>query len=80
MQALKFAPDLTEAHLALERIASARGDNATAILHLKKAAELAPENSIPHYRLWLLYRKLGRTAEAQQERDKFESLKVLERR
>ncbi|MEO8127961.1 MAG: tetratricopeptide repeat protein [Bryobacteraceae bacterium] len=77
-QALKFSPDLTEAHLALERIANARGDSATAILHLKKAAELDPASSTPHYRLWLIYRKLGRATEAQQERDKFEKLKALE--
>jgi len=80
LQALKYSPDLTEAHLALERIANARGDTAGAILHLKKAAELAPENSTPHYRLWLLYRKLGRNVEAQQEREKFERLKASERK
>jgi tetratricopeptide (TPR) repeat protein len=80
LQALKFSPDLTEGHLAMERIASAKGDSATAILHLKKAVALAPENSAPHYRLWLLYRKMGRTAEAQKERELFEKLKALERK
>jgi tetratricopeptide (TPR) repeat protein len=80
LQALKFSPELTEAHLAMERIASARGDSATAILHLKKSVELAPESSAPHYRLWLLYRKLGRSAEAQKERELFEKLKALERK
>ena len=80
LQALKFDPDLTEAHLAMERTASARGDSATAILHLKKAVELAPGSSAPHYRLWLLYRKTGKTAEAQKERELFEKLKAVERK
>jgi tetratricopeptide (TPR) repeat protein len=78
--ALKFSPGMTEAHMALERIASAGNDTAAAILHLKKAAELAPANSAPHYRLWLLYRKLGRETEAKQERAIFEKLKALERK
>ena len=60
----------------MERIASAQRDSATAILHLKKAVALAPESSAPHYRLWLLYRKTGQTAEAQKERELFEKLKA----
>ena len=64
----------------LPEIANARGDLPTAILHLKRAAVLDPASSKPHYRLWLIYRKLGRSAEAQQERDKFETLKASERK
>lgn len=74
-KALQFAPDMQEAHLAIERIASASGDVGKAVFHLKKAAEIAPTDGTPHYRLWLLYRKLGKTAEAQKEREIFEKLK-----
>lgn len=80
LQALKFSPGLTEGHLAMERIATSRGDSATALLHLKKAVESAPESSAPHYRLMSLYRKLGRTAEAQRERELFEKFKAIERK
>ncbi|MEO8663452.1 MAG: tetratricopeptide repeat protein [Bryobacteraceae bacterium] len=73
--AVAGAPDMVEAHLALERIASARGDAAAAVLHLKKALALTPDDPTPHYRLWLVYRKQGRTAEAQAERAIFDRLK-----
>jgi len=42
---------------------------------LLKAATVAPNDPTPHYRLWLLYRKLGKTAEADKSRQKFEALK-----
>jgi tetratricopeptide (TPR) repeat protein len=73
--AVAGAPDMVEAHLALERIASARGDAAAAVLHLKKAVALTPDDPTPHYRLWLVYRKQGRMAEAQAERAIFDRLK-----
>lgn len=78
--ALKYSPEMTEAHLAMERIAAARGDTNGAIAHLKKAAELRPASSTPHYRLWLLYRKMGRTADAERERAEFEKLRQNERK
>jgi tetratricopeptide (TPR) repeat protein len=74
--ALQFAPQMAEAHLAMERIASARGDSVKALLHLKKAAEISPADPTPQYRLWTLYRKLGRSAEAQQARAAFEKLRA----
>ena len=80
IHALRFSPGLTEAHLAMERILSARGDTAAAIVHLRKAAELTPDSSTPHYRLWMLYRKLGRTDDAKRERTIFDKLKALERK
>lgn len=73
--ALQFAPDMQEAHLAMERIASASGAAGKAVFHLKRAAEIGPDDATPHYRLWLLYRKAGKTAEARKERQIFEKLK-----
>ena len=80
LQALKFSPDLTEAHLAVERIATARGDTAKALLHLKRVSEISPADPTPHYRMWLLYRKMGRAADAQQARATFEKLKAQEKK
>ncbi len=78
-ESLRLAPGMVEAHLALERIASGRGETAAALAHLQKAAALDPSNSTPHYRLWLLYRKLGRTVEAGKAKARFEALRAKER-
>lgn len=74
-EAVRYAPNMEDAHLALERIASSKEDYAKALSHLKRAADISPRNPTPHYRMWILYRRLGRTAEAQGARAKFEALK-----
>lgn len=66
---------MTEAHLALGRIATTNGNFGKALLHLKKAAEISPLDPTPHYRMWLLYRRLGKAAEAQSARNAFEERK-----
>ncbi len=62
-------------HLALERIYSSAGNAEKAAFHLQQAAKIAPAEAIPHYRLWLLYRKQGKTADAEREREIFQKLK-----
>src|SRR5678816_243129 len=74
-EAIRYSPAMKEAHLALERIASAQANYAKALLHLKKAAAISPEDPTPHYRMWLLYRRLGKVPEAQAARQAFESRK-----
>lgn len=77
--AIQHAPNMAEAHLALERTATARNDDRQALAHLRAAAKLSPDDATAHYRLWLLLRKLGRTAEAEQERKLFERLRENKR-
>lgn len=59
---------LYEGRVALGRALIRRGRPAAALAHLRRAAELAPDNPEPHYQLSLAYRRLGRTAEADAER------------
>ena len=71
---------MIEAHLALERLYSHRGQVTKALYHLGKAVEIAPEDATPHYRLSVIYRKLGRIQEAEKEMQLFEKAKTQEKR
>ena len=66
-RALEINPNLYEAQVALGRSLIGRGHPAEAIAHLRRAAELAPQNPEPHYQLSLAYRRLGRGDDAAQE-------------
>lgn len=74
-EAVKLSASMTEAHLALEKIAAAKGNFTKALGHLKSVSRLEPGNPTPHYRMWLLYRRLNKPTEAQAERSIFEKLK-----
>ena len=50
-----------------------------ALYHLSKAVEIDPQGATPHYRLSVLYRKLGRTGEAEKEMQLFEKTKSKEK-
>ncbi len=76
-EAIRYSPAMQEAHLAVERIASANANYPKALLHLKKAAAIAPQDPTPYYRMWLLYRRLGKAPEAQAARQAFEERKKL---
>lgn len=66
-RALAIKPDLYEARVTLGRALVAGGRYAEAISHLRRAAELAPDNPEPHYQLSIAYRRLGRKEEAAEE-------------
>jgi len=66
-RALEINPNLYEARVALGRSLIARGQPAQAIIHLRRAAELAPQNPEPHYQLSVAYRRLGQADQAAQE-------------
>jgi len=66
-RALEINPNLYEARVALGRALIARGQPSQAITHLRRAAELAPQNPEPHYQLSLAYRRLGQGDAAAQE-------------
>lgn len=76
LKSLEFAPKVVEAHLALEKIYNSTGPPEKALFHLKQAVAADSSNPTPHYRLWLLYRKQGKVAEAEHERQIFEKLKA----
>src|SRR5438876_102184 len=80
LKAVKLDPSMIEAHLALERLYSHRGQVTKALYHLGKAVEIAPEDATPHYRLSVIYRKLGRIQEAEKEMQLFEKAKTQEKR
>jgi tetratricopeptide (TPR) repeat protein len=54
------------AEYALGRIAMGRGDDAGALEHLERAVELFPDFGAAHYARALIYRRKGRSAEAQE--------------
>ena len=66
-RALEINPNLYEAQVAIGRSLIARGQPSQAIMHLRRAAELAPGNPEPHYQLSLAYRRLGQEEAAAQE-------------
>ena len=48
------------------------------VKHLRKITKIAPSDPTPHYRMSVIYRKLGRTAEDQQARQMFQKLKAAQ--
>ena len=64
---LKEHPEVAEAYYGLGRVQAARGDEAGAAESYRKACELFPAYGAAHYGLAMAYRKLGRTAEAQEQ-------------
>jgi tetratricopeptide (TPR) repeat protein len=66
-RAIQINPNLYEARIELGRALVSKGRAAESIVHLTRAAELAPGNPEPHYQLSLAYRRLGRKQEAAQE-------------
>jgi hypothetical protein len=48
--------------------------------YLKRAAQLEPFTAVTHYRLSLVYRAAGRTADAQRELAEFQRLKDMKER
>jgi len=57
--ALQIDPNLYEARVTLGRALILMGRSDEALEHLRRAAELAPDNPEPHYQLSLAYRRLG---------------------
>lgn len=66
-RAVALKGDLYEARVALGKTLIRLNRAAEAIVHLEKAAEIAPSNPEPPFQLALAYRKLGKRAEAERE-------------
>ena len=66
-QSIHCDPSYPDAHLRLGMVLETQHHYSEAIAELKKAVALKPDQSAPHYRLALLYRKTGQTAKAEDE-------------
>ena len=66
-KAVVLDANLYESQIVLGKILIRLNRAVEAIIHLQKAAEIAPKNPEPHFQLSIAYRKLGRRAEADTE-------------
>ena len=66
-KAVSLNGDLYEARITLGKSLLQSNNAEAAVGHLKKAAELAPDNPEPHYQLAMAFRQLGLKAEAAAE-------------
>jgi tetratricopeptide (TPR) repeat protein len=60
-------PEAAEAHYGLGRIAAGRGDQASAVEHLRKACDLFPGFGAAHFALARAYRDLGEKEKAEEQ-------------
>ena len=67
LKALKYEPDMVEAHFALEKIYTGRRDYERSLRHLREAMKIDPSDPTPHYRLAQIYRKLNQLEDSQKE-------------
>ena len=74
-RALDFQPDFVDAHIALGRVLVAQGELEKALRHFLEAVRWDPRSDTARYRLAQAYRKLGRTQEADREREAFQQLR-----
>lgn len=68
-ESIEREDEFWEAHYELGVLLEKRRDFAQAEEHLRRAADLNPSASKPHYRLARVYQRLGKTREARQERE-----------
>lgn len=73
-RAIALNGNLYEARVTLGRTLIKAGRATQAVVHLQRAAELAPNNPEAHYQLAIAYRRLGRRFEAAAESDKVKAI------
>jgi tetratricopeptide (TPR) repeat protein len=78
-QAIKLNPKVADIHIEVGTILESKRDFAGAIASFRRAAELAPKNPIPHYRLSRLYARTGDSAQADAQRALHEKLSAEEK-
>ncbi len=74
-QALQLQPNDADANLGLAKALMALHEPKKAEAPLQHAVQLEPFNPATHYRLGVLYRELGQTADSRRELGEFERLK-----
>jgi DNA-binding SARP family transcriptional activator len=78
-QALSFQPEYAPARVALAKILIAEKQWSKALEHLEAASKLAPDEEAVAYNLMIVYRGLGRSADAKRSFDTFQRLKERNR-
>lgn len=78
-KAVSLNGNLYEAQIVLGKTLIRLNRAGEAIVHLQKAAGLAPNNPEPHFQLALAFRKLGRKTEAETESDIVKKIHELRR-
>ena len=73
-RALELQPNDVDANLGYARILIAMNQPEKAEALLQRAARLEPYNAVAHYRLSMVYRTLGRAADARRELSEFQRL------
>ena len=73
-RALELQPNDADANLSYARILIAMNQPEKAEILLERATRLEPYNAAIHYRLAMVYRSLGRTADARRELSEFQRL------
>jgi len=79
-RALELQPNDAEANLGVAKALTSMRRAKEAEPYLKRAAQLEPFNAATHYRLSLIYRELGRTADAQRELSEYQKYKEMKER
>jgi tetratricopeptide (TPR) repeat protein len=67
LEALKHEPGMVEAHFALEKIYTESNRYDKSLVQLRAILQANANDSTAHYRLSLVYRKLGRQQDAERE-------------
>jgi tetratricopeptide (TPR) repeat protein len=79
-RALELQPNDADANLGLAKVLISMNQPEKAQPLLERAARLEPFNAVTHYRLSLVYRGLGRSADASRELAEFQRLKEMKER
>ena len=79
-RALELQPNDADAVLGIGKTLTQMHRMADAEPYLKRAEQLEPFTAVTHYRLSLVYRATGRTADAQRELAEFQRLKDMKER
>ena len=79
-RAVELQPNDAEASLGMGKTLTQMHRMADAEPYLQRAAQLEPFTAVTHYRLSLVYRAAGRTADAQRELAEFQRLKEMKER
>jgi tetratricopeptide (TPR) repeat protein len=79
-RALELQPNDAEANLGVAKTLSSMSRPKEAQPYLKRAAQLEPFNAATHYRLSLVYRALGRAADAERELSEYQKYKEMKER
>jgi tetratricopeptide (TPR) repeat protein len=78
-RAIELNPGAPDVHIELGAVLEKQRDFPAAIAAFRRAAELAPKNPIPHYRLARLYARSGDSKRAEAERALHEKLSAEEK-